>query len=120
VATNPEEIFAKARRRVIERHLVTGTEVPAGEDLHGEVMAELRASLSRHLRKSAKHYQVAAETNILLHWLYARREAAAEPALTDFDLAMLVSGAPVPPEITDSLGVGPEPWHPEYPCIESD
>ncbi len=116
----PDEIVARAHRRVVDRHLITGTEVPAGEQLVDEVLAELGASLDRHLRKTAKHFRAAAEMNILLRRLHGHREAAAEHAFTDFDLAMLATGAPVPPEVTDSLGVGPEPWHPEHPRIESD
>lgn len=91
-----------------------------GEQLVDEVLAELGASLDRHLRKASKHFRPAAELNILLRRLHGHREAAADPVLTEFDLTMLAAGAPVPPEVTDSLGVGPEPWHPEYPRIESD
>jgi hypothetical protein len=104
----------------MDRYRVTGAVVPADEELVGEVLAELGADLDRHLRKTAKHFRAAADLNILLRRLHGHREAAADPVLTEFDLTMLASGAPVPPEVTDNLGTGPEPWHPEYPRIDSD
>ena len=116
----PDKIIARAHRRVVDRYRITGAEVPADDELAGEVLAELGALLDGHLRKTAKHFRAAAELNILLRRLHGHREAAADSVLTEFDLTMLASGAPVPPEVTDSLGVGPEPWHPEYPRIESD
>ena len=116
----PEEIIGRARRRVIDRHLITGTEVPAGDALDDEVLAELSASLDRHLRKTVKHFRRSADLNILLRRLHGHPEAAAEGELSDFDLAMLAAGAPVPPDVAGRLGVGPEPWHPEHHQVESD
>ena len=108
-----DRIIARAHNRVIDRYRVTGTEVSSFDELVGEVLAEIR-------RKAAKHQRAADEMNILLRRAYVRRAATAYTELSDFDLAMLTADVPVPPEVTNDLGVGPEPWHPEYPRIESD
>ena len=115
-----DRIVARAHDRVIDRYRVAGAEVPSFDVLVGDVLAEISSEMDRHLRKAVRHLRAARERNVLLRRAHGRRDAAADLAFTDSDWAMLASGVPVPPEVTDGLGVGPEPWHPEHHRIESD
>ena len=120
VSSASDRIIAWAHSRVLARYWAAGAEVPPFEELVGEVAAEIGGEMDRRIRKAGRHLRAAAELSAVLRQSRAGRAVSAGPALTDSDLAMLAAGAPVPREVTDNLGVGPEPWHPEHHRIESD